>query len=69
MYSFTLVIKQYERKNPLLDDIRTIHSNNICLVAKNQKTGGLYIHKTGKIVKKSSLENLQKVLKEDFMQL
>lgn len=50
-YSFTLIVKRYDRQNPTLDDMRTIYTHNTCLVAKNKKLGGLYVHKSGKIVK------------------
>jgi len=50
-YSFTLIIKKYERISPTLDDMSSIHNHNTCLVSKNTKHGGVYIHKTGKIIK------------------
>ena len=49
--SFTLVIKRYKRENCTLDDMRSIYSGNTCLIAKNSKFDGLYIHKSGKIIK------------------
>lgn len=49
--SFTLVVKRYKRENCELDDMRAIHSGSTCLVAKNSKAGGLYVHKSGRIVK------------------
>lgn len=51
--SFTLVIKPYKRENCTLDDMRVIYSDKTCLVAKNSKFDGLYIHKSGKIIKGS----------------
>jgi hypothetical protein len=57
LYSFTLVVKPYKRENCTLDDMRVIHSNNTCLVAKNSKFGNLYIHKTGKIIKGGFIKN------------
>lgn len=56
-YSFTIIIKQYERKNCMLDDMRTIYNGNTCLVAKNSKHGGLYLHKNAKIIKGSFQNN------------
>lgn len=53
MYTFTLIIKRYKRENPTLDDMKSIYSNKVCLVSKNLKNGGVYIHKTGKIIKGS----------------
>jgi hypothetical protein len=50
-FTFTLIIKPYIRKNCAMDDIRVIYSDKTCLVAKNSKFGGLYIHPTGKIIK------------------
>lgn len=50
-FSFTLVIKPYKRQNCALDDMRTIYSDNTCLIAKNNKIDGLYIHNTGEILK------------------
>jgi hypothetical protein len=52
--SFTLVIKPYNEDritNGGLAEIRTIYSNNICLVAKNNKFDGIYIHPKGKLIK------------------
>ena len=49
--SFTLVVKRYKRENCTLDDMRSIYSWKTCLVAKNSKFDGLYIHKSGNIVK------------------
>jgi hypothetical protein len=49
--SFTLVVKRYKRENCTLDDMRSIYSGKICLIAKNSKFDGLYIHKSGKIIK------------------
>lgn len=48
---FILVVKQYERNNCTLDDMRIIRIGRTCLVAKNQKYGGLYLHKNAKIIK------------------
>lgn len=56
-YSFTLIVKPYERKNCTLDDMRVIYSDNTCLIAKNSKHGDLYVHKTGKIIKGSFHRN------------
>lgn len=53
MFSFTLIIKPYNRENCVLDDMRTIYSGNTCLIAKNRKHGGLYLHKCAKIIKGS----------------
>lgn len=50
-YSFTLVVKQYSRKNCVLDDMRVICNGRTTLVAKNHKFGGLYLHKCAKIIK------------------
>jgi hypothetical protein len=50
-YSFTLVVKRYKRENCTLDDMRSIYSGKTCLIAKNSKFDGLYIHKSGKIIK------------------
>lgn len=52
-YSFTLIIKPYKRVNSTLDDMRTIYNGNTCLVAKNDKFGGLYLHKCARIIKGS----------------
>lgn len=51
MYTFTIIVKRYNRVNCTLDDMRTIYSDKICLVAKNSKFGGLYLHKCAKIIK------------------
>jgi hypothetical protein len=50
-YSFTIVIKRYERQNGGLTDMRTIYADKTCICAKNQKFGGLYLHKNAKIIK------------------
>lgn len=50
-YSFTLVVSKYTRKSPDLDDMSYIKSHKTCLVAKNKKHEGLYIHPSGKIIK------------------
>lgn len=50
-YSFTLVIKQYKRENCTLDDMRVVYSGKTCLIAKNDKFKGLYLHKNAKIIK------------------
>ncbi len=50
-YSFTLTVKQYNRENCTLDDMRVIYSGKTCLVAKNSKHGGLYLHKNATIIK------------------
>lgn len=52
-YSFTIVVKPYERENCTLDDMRSIYSGSTCIVAKNNKHGGLYISKFAKIIKGS----------------
>lgn len=52
-YSFTLIIKPYKRENCTLDDMRVIYNGKTCLVAKNSKHGGLYLHKCAKIIKGS----------------
>lgn len=52
-YSFTIIVKRYNRENCYLDDMRTIYSGNTCLVAKNEKAGGLYLHKCARIIKGS----------------
>lgn len=49
-YSFTIVFKPYKRESPLLDNIRTIYNNNTCIVAKNSKHGGLYLHPNAEII-------------------
>lgn len=36
-----------------MDDMRTIYCGNTCLVAKNNKFGQLYLHKTAKIIRGS----------------
>ena len=51
MHNFTIIIKPYKRENCVLDDMRRIYSGNTCIVAKNNKFGGLYLHKNAKIVK------------------
>ena len=51
VHKFILIVKQYERKNLHCDAMRTIYSGNTCLVAKNKKHGGLYLHKSAKIIK------------------
>jgi len=56
-YSFTLVIKPYTRKNCTLDDMRVIYNDKTCLVAKNSKHKGLYLHKNAKIIKGSFYKN------------
>lgn len=48
-YSFTLIIHSYNRKTSL-DDMRVLYSGNTCIVAKNDKNGGIYLHKSAKIV-------------------
>jgi len=50
-YSFTLIVKRYNRVNCTCDDMRVIRDNKTCLVAKNKKFGDIYIHKSGKIIK------------------
>jgi len=50
-HSFTLIVKPYKRENCTLDDMRTIYNGKTCLVAKNDKFGGLYLHKCAKIIK------------------
>jgi len=50
-YSFIVVVKKWKRNNPTLDDLRVIKSGNTTLIAKNQKKGGIYLHKRAKIVK------------------
>lgn len=52
-YSFTIVVKRYERQNGGLTDMRTIYADKTCICAKNQKFGGLYLHKNAKIIKGS----------------
>jgi hypothetical protein len=52
-YSFTLVVKPYKRENCTLDDMRVIYNGNTCLIAKNSKHGGLYLHPNAKIIKGS----------------
>ena len=49
--SFTLVVKRYKRENCTCDDMRSIYSGKTCLIAKNNKFDGLYIHKSGKVIK------------------
>ena len=51
MDTIIIVIKPYNRVNPVLDDMRTIRIGSTCIVAKNNKFGGLYLHKNAKIVK------------------
>lgn len=46
-----LVVKRYKRENCTLDDMRVIYHGKTCLVAKNSKHGGLYLHKDCKIIK------------------
>jgi hypothetical protein len=43
-------MKKYLRRSPALDDITCIYNHKTCLVAKNHKHGGLYIHPTGEII-------------------
>ena len=50
-YSFTIIIKPYKRENCALDDMRVIYNGKTCLIAKNEKYGGLYLHKNAKIIK------------------
>lgn len=50
-YSFTIIVKPYERKNCTCDDYRVIYNGKTCLVAKNAKHGELYIHPCAKIIK------------------
>jgi len=50
-YSFTIVIKPYIRTGGCLEDIRVIYNGSICIVAKNSKFGGLYLHPSAKIIK------------------
>jgi hypothetical protein len=50
-YSFTLIVKRYIRENCVCDDMRVIYSDKTCLIAKNEKYGKLYVHKSGKIIK------------------
>lgn len=50
-YSFTIVVKQYQRKNCTLDDMRVIYSGNTCICAKNHKVDGFYLHKNAEIIK------------------
>ena len=56
-YSFTLIVKRYDRQNCTLDDMRVIYSDKTCLIAKNSKFADLYIHKTGKIIKGKFVKN------------
>ena len=56
-YSFTIVVKRYDRQNPTLDDMRVIYADNTCICAKNSKYGGLYLHKNAKIIKGSFLNS------------
>lgn len=50
-YNFQITIKQYERSSPTLHDMRVVRATGICIVAKNSKFGGLYLHPKAKIVK------------------
>ena len=50
-HSFTIIVKPYRRENCALDDMRTIYNGNTCLIAKNNKFGGLYLHKCAQIIK------------------
>ncbi len=52
-HSFTIIVKPYKRESCVLDDMRTIYNGRTCLVAKNTKQNGLYIHKCAKIIKGS----------------
>lgn len=56
-YSFTIIVKPYTRNNCILDDMRTIYNNKVCIVAKNSKFGGLYLHKSAKIIKGNFCKN------------
>jgi hypothetical protein len=56
-YSFTLVVKRYNRVNCVLDDMRVIYSDKTCLIAKNSKFSDLYVHKAGKIIKGKFINN------------
>ena len=56
-YSFTLLVNPYNRENCTLDDMRVIYNGKTCLVAKNDKYGGLYLHKCAKIIKGSFHKN------------
>ena len=56
-YSFTLIVKRYDRQNCTLDDMRVIYSDKTCLIAENSKFADLYIHKTGKIIKGKFVKN------------
>ena len=56
-HSFTLIIKPYKRENCTLDDMRVIYNGKTCLVAKNSKFKGLYLHKSAKIIKGSFHKN------------
>ena len=55
-HSFTLVIKPHARRT-VLEDMRTIYSGHTCLVAKNSKYKGLYLHPSAKIIKGSFYKN------------
>ena len=46
-----LIVKRYKRENCTCDDMRVIYHGKTCIVAKNSKHGGLYLHKDAKIIK------------------
>ena len=45
MYSFQIVFEQYTRTFPTLEDVGRIVVSGVCLIAKNDKRGQIYISK------------------------
>jgi hypothetical protein len=45
MYSFQIIFDQYTRTSPVLEDVRGVYVSGICIAAKNDKRGQIYISK------------------------
>lgn len=45
MYSFDIVFSDYETQSVFLDDVQRVYVSGVCIIAKNQKFGGLYFSK------------------------
>ena len=45
MYSFQIVFEQYTRTSPTLENVGRIVVSGICIAAKNDKCGQIYISK------------------------
>lgn len=51
LYSFDIVFEKYERRVPVLDDVRGVYVNNICIISKQNKFGKFYKSKFVKDIK------------------